>query len=122
MARAPYEGLTSRMDWNAHELSVAAVRERLGLPDDDRGLGEAEVAARRATYGANTLPAPVPVTLGAVILHQFLSPLIYILLAAAAVSLALGDLVDAGFILFVVCFNATLGTYQEWRAERSAAA
>jgi calcium-translocating P-type ATPase len=34
----------------------------------------------------------------------------------------LGDLTDAAFILFVVLLNAALGCYQEWRAERSAAA
>lgn len=54
--------------------------------------------------------------------HQLRSPLIYILLAAAAVALALGDLVDAGFILGVVVLNTALGAFQEWRAEHSAAA
>ncbi|MBX3133348.1 MAG: HAD-IC family P-type ATPase [Gemmatimonadaceae bacterium] len=89
---------------------------------DERGLTEAEVAERRARYGANTLPAPPKVTLVQVVLHQFLSPLIYILLAAAAVALVLQDFVDAGFILVVVALNAGLGAFQEWRAEQSAAA
>lgn len=110
------------MPWHAHDLTIDAVRERLDLRADDRGLTDAEVTARRAEYGANTLPGPTPVTLGQVILHQFLSPLIYILLAAAAVALALRDFVDAGFILLVVGLNAGLGTFQEWRAEQSAVA
>jgi Ca2+-transporting ATPase len=110
------------MHANAHALSAREVRERLEVGPDDHGLRETEVRSRRATYGPNTLPAPKPLTLGAVILHQFLSPLIYILLAAAAVALALGDFTDAGFILLVVGLNAGLGTFQEWRAERSAAA
>jgi magnesium-transporting ATPase (P-type) len=89
---------------------------------DERGLTEAEVAERRARYGANTLPAPPKVTLWEVLLHQFLSPLIYILLAAAGVAVVLRDFVDAAFILVVVSLNAGLGAFQEWRAEQSAAA
>lgn len=105
-----------------HALSVEEARASLRVAPDDRGLGAAEVAARRATHGPNILPAPEPITLGTVVLHQFLSPLIYILLAAAVVAVVLGDFVDAGFIVLIVSINAALGAYQEWRAERSAAA
>ncbi len=110
------------MPWRTHDLTIDAVRDQLRLRADDRGLTEAEVTIRRAEHGPNLLPSPTPVTLGQVILHQFLSPLIYILLAAAAVALVLQDVVDAGFILFVVGLNAGLGTFQEWRAEQSAVA
>lgn len=92
------------------------------LQSSDDGLDTAEVETRRQRYGRNTLPARKPPTLAAIILHQFLSPLIYILLAAAAVAVALGDLADAGFILVVVSLNAALGAFQEWRAEQSATA
>lgn len=105
-----------------HALSLDEVRALLETPADDRGLTSEEAAARLARHGPNTLPAPEPVTLAAIILHQFLSPLIYILLAAAAVAALLRDFVDAGFIVLVVSINAALGAFQEWRAERSAAA
>jgi len=55
-------------------------------------------------------------------LRQFRSPLIYLLLAAALVSLAVGEQTDAGFIAAVLLINAATGTFQEHRAEASAAA
>lgn len=114
-----------------HAVSVAEVCAALPAAHEEgfddaspgalRGLDAHTVAARRARYGDNRLPTAAPITLLSVVLHQLRSPLIYILLAAAAVSLALGDRVDAGFILFVVLFNSALGAAQEWRAEQSAA-
>lgn len=103
-----------------HRLTVGEVETQLDAPPD--GLDAAAVAARRRAHGANVLPRPARVTLRAVILHQFTSPLIYVLLAAAAVSLALGEVVDAGFIASILLINAVLGGVQEWRAEASAAA
>lgn len=54
-----------------------------------------------------------------IFLRQFLSPLIYILLAAAAVSLIVGEIKDAFFILAVLVLNALIGAFQEYRAERT---
>ncbi|NCC30558.1 MAG: HAD family hydrolase [Chloroflexia bacterium] len=87
-----------------------------------QGLPAARIAELQARYGKNTFPSQEPLPLWKIILHQFLSPLIYILLAAAAISLFLGEYTDAGFIIVVLVINAALGTYQEWRAEQSAAA
>ena len=104
--------------WHAR----AAAETLTALDTTERGLAAGEVERRRQRYGRNTLPARKPPTLAVIVLHQFLSPLIYILLAAAAVAIALDDLADAGFILVVVSLNAALGAFQEWRAERSATA
>jgi P-type Ca2+ transporter type 2C len=104
-----------------HALDADAVATQLAT-DVRRGLDEATVRARAAEYGPNRLPAPPRVTLLGVIIEQFTSPLIYVLLAAAGVAAVLQDFVDAGFILAVVLVNAALGTYQEWRAEQSAVA
>ena len=57
-----------------------------------------------------------------ILLRQFRSPLIYILGVAAVVSLAIGDVKDAGFIAAVLVLNALIGGYQEWRAEKSSRA
>jgi P-type Ca2+ transporter type 2C len=105
-----------------HVLSIDEVRAELGVGQGDAGLTSSEAAGRLAQYGRNELPAAKQVTLGEVVLHQFLSPLIYILLAAAVVAAVLRDFVDAGFIVLIVLINAALGAYQEWRAEQSAAA
>jgi P-type Ca2+ transporter type 2C len=97
----------------------------LDAPSADRvaaGLSRAEARARLRLSGPNRLPQKPPPGLGMVLLRQFLSPLIFILGLAALASLALGDLKDAIFIALVLAVNATLGGYQEWKAERSAQA
>ncbi|ODN71083.1 putative cation-transporting ATPase F [Methylobrevis pamukkalensis] len=86
------------------------------------GLSSAEAAAVLARVGPNTLPQPAAPSLARVFLRQFLSPLIYILLAAAVVSLSLGDAGDAAFIGIVLLLNGLIGTAQEYSAGRAAAA
>jgi magnesium-transporting ATPase (P-type) len=101
------------------------------LPDEEvlqqvrsspEGLTKDEAAERLEKFGPNALPAPEPPTLLAVILHQFTSPLIYILLAAGAVAILIDEYTDATFIFVVILLNASIGAFQEWRAEQSAAA
>ncbi|HEX9667367.1 MAG TPA: HAD-IC family P-type ATPase [Thermodesulfobacteriota bacterium] len=86
------------------------------------GLNNDQVIERQEEFGKNVLPHKEPPTLGAIALHQFLSPLIYILLVAGIVSILIGEFTDALFIFVVILLNAGLGTYQEWKAEKSAAA
>jgi magnesium-transporting ATPase (P-type) len=66
------------------------------------------------------LPEGKKVTLIQIILHQILNPLIFILVAAAVASVAIGEGKDAIFIFLVIFINSALGTYQEFNAERSA--
>jgi len=87
-----------------------------------QGLSTAEASARLEQYGPNALPEARAPSLVAVFLRQFLSPLIYILLVAALVSLALGDVKDAVFIGAVLLINGIIGTAQEYSAGRAAAA
>jgi magnesium-transporting ATPase (P-type) len=84
------------------------------------GLTLPQVEERQLEFGRNSLPAREPPTLLEVILHQFKSPLIYILLVAGAIALLTGDVKDAAFILAVIVLNASIGTAQEYRAEQSA--
>ncbi|ELR73468.1 Cation-transporting ATPase [Fulvivirga imtechensis AK7] len=86
------------------------------------GLSTDEAHIRQSAYGRNVLPAKHRLTLFEIILHQFLSPLIYVLLMAAVVSVVLEEYSDAGFILLVLVINAVIGTFQEWKAESKASA
>jgi magnesium-transporting ATPase (P-type) len=88
----------------------------------DTGLTSSEADKRLANYGPNLLPQSKRRPLALVYLRQFASPLIYILVIAAAVSLALGQYFDASFIFVVLQINAIIGTVQEWKAETSAEA
>lgn len=85
-----------------------------------RGLEPEEAEIRLKEYGENTLPTKEPPGLAEIVLHQFKSPLIYILLLAGIIAALLEDLRDAGFIFLVVIINAVIGTIQEWKAEQSA--
>lgn len=85
----------------------------------EKGLTDGEVRSRLAEYGPNRLPEEKPPTWWQIALRQFLSPLIYILVVAAVISLLVGDYKDAAFIAAVLLINAVIGSYQEWRAEKS---
>ena len=97
-------------------LAPASVAQRLGV--GLTGLSETEVAERLTRFGPNRLEPPPPPSRWRILLRQFQSPLIYVLLAAAAVALALGELTDAGFIAAVLMLNASIGFVNEYRAER----
>lgn len=100
-----------------HSLGASEVAEQLGT--SERGLSENAAAGRLAEFGPNKLPQKPPTPLWAIVLRQFRSPLIYILVLAAGVSLAIGDVKDAAFIVGVLVLNAVIGAYQEWKAEQS---
>lgn len=85
------------------------------------GLSAKEAADKLAQFGPNALPdVSRPSVLG-IFLHQFRSPLIYILLAAVVVSLVLGEFNDAAFIGVVLLINGIIGAAQEYSADRAAA-
>ncbi|MBI2388746.1 MAG: HAD-IC family P-type ATPase [Deltaproteobacteria bacterium] len=92
------------------------------LSSDERGLGSADAEERLREYGRNTLPPARRVSLLSIVLAQFRSPVIYVLLIAAAGSLIVGALTDALFIVAVLAVNAAIGAAQEHGAERGAEA
>jgi len=83
------------------------------------GLSQIEAEKRLKQYGENKLKGKKRVSWLKVLLWQFRSPLIYILVIAAGITLALGDVIDAGVIGAAVVLNTILGFYQELKAERS---
>jgi len=85
------------------------------------GLSEAEAARRLEQYGANELPETSRPTRIGVVVRQLNNPLTFILLIAAIVSFSLGERTDGFFICAVLLINVTIGAFQEWRAEASAA-
>ncbi|MCE7030596.1 cation-translocating P-type ATPase [Jiella avicenniae] len=104
--------------WHALDVPAAAAR----LRTSSAGLSNDEAARRLAHDGPNALPQPPARSIAAIVLSQLQSPLIYLLLAAAAVSFLLGEYDDAGFIFLVLTINTAVGATQEWRAEANTAA
>ncbi|MFP5319976.1 MAG: cation-translocating P-type ATPase [Acidimicrobiia bacterium] len=84
---------------------------------DAEGLSAEEVSRRLGQFGPNQLeeepPTPAIVVLG----RQFRSPLIYVLVAATAVTGALEEYIDAAVIAAVLALNAVIGFTQERKAE-----
>ncbi|HLF76779.1 MAG TPA: cation-transporting P-type ATPase, partial [Dehalococcoidia bacterium] len=83
------------------------------------GLTRAEAARRLGQFGPNVLPENGAPGALQFLLRQFSSVLVYVLLAAAVVSLLLGDLLEFTSILVIAVLNASLGFVQEYRAESS---
>jgi len=106
-------------DW--HKLTAAAVEHGLAV-DPAHGLSTAEVAERRARFGANAIAAPAGTPSWLRLARQFMAPLVLLLVVAGAVSTALGEYVDAAVIFGVVVVNAVVGFIQEGRAEQALAA
>ena len=90
--------------------------------DKARGLDSHEAVHRFDMYGENRLLEAQPRPVWLKYLDQFRNFLVIVLLFAALLAWAIGDLKDAIVILLVVLFNATLGFYQEHRAEKTLAA
>jgi P-type Ca2+ transporter type 2C len=83
------------------------------------GLNVEQVLKRRSQFGENRLPAEKSVSAWTVLLNQIKSPLVYIILAAAGVSLTLGELGDFAIIMAVVVVDVILGFFQEYQAQRT---
>lgn len=87
--------------------------------DAKTGLSEEEAKNRSEIYGQNELLRITKTPWHKVFLRQFTNVLILILFAAAAISLAIGELGDAITILVIIFLNGVLGFVQEFKAENA---
>jgi len=106
----------AQLSW--HQLPVEEAAAQL---ESDRagGLTPAEVEVRQGQFGLNQMTAQKRLSEWMRFLLQFHQPLIYILLAATAITGALGEWVDAAVIFGVVLVNAIIGYLQEAKAEKA---
>jgi Ca2+-transporting ATPase len=111
--------LESQPVW--HTLSVEEAL-LVQVTDATTGLSQAVAADRQKRYGLNELTEKPPRPVWYLLLSQFKSFLILVLIFAAVVSAIIGDLTDGAVILVVVTINALLGFYQEFQAEKTLAA
>ncbi len=85
------------------------------LKTNRNGLSEEEAKRRLKEYGPNVLEEKKESKFE-IFLRQFKSPLIYILLVAALISLISGKTFDAILIVSIVLINSLIGFYQELKA------
>jgi Ca2+-transporting ATPase len=111
--------MTTPIPW--HKQTAEAACSTLAV-EPAHGLAGEAANQRLAQYGENRLVEAKPRPLWLKFLDQFKNFLVIVLLLAAGLAWAVGDLKDAVVILVVVVFNAALGFYQEHRAEQTLAA
>ena len=113
------QAASSASTW--HVLGADEAVQFLGV-DPQAGLELQEVRSRAGLHGPNRLAEKPPRSPWILFFGQFKSPLILVLILAAALAASIGKLTDGAVILTVVLLNAALGFYQEYRAEQSLAA
>ena len=114
--RAPGADPGDSSYWSA---SAADLMGRLDATGE--GLASIEAAGRLERHGANAVSEQADASGTRILLRQFSSPLVLILVIGAVVSLALRDWADAAIILAIVVGSALLGFTQEYRASAALA-
>ena len=102
---------------NWHALDIETVFRRLESRFD--GLTHQDAERRLQKFGPNLLRSAKPVSSLRRFLAQFHNVLIYVLLAASAMTAFLQHWVDTGVIIAVVLLNAIIGFIQEGKAEKA---
>lgn len=103
------------MQW--YQISLKEVYHK--LKTSEKGLNSEEAKNRLKQFGLNKLAEEEKINRLKILIHQFASPLIYILIIAGIVTIFLKEYIDAGVIFAVVILNAIIGYLQEYKAEQS---
>lgn len=102
----------SKSPWHAYPVGEVEA----AFSTSPHGLSAVETTDRLTRYGPNELQAEAPSSLLRIFLQQFSNTFILILVVAAVVTLALGELLDTLLIAVALLLNAVIGAYQERRA------
>ena len=81
-----------------------------------QGLTEKEAKLRLEKHGPNQIKSSKEKTVGQILLSQFLSPVIYLLIGATIISFSLNDIPEGIAIIIVILINAAIGFYMEMQA------
>ena len=101
--------------WHHHEASVVLAE----LGSAANGLSSLEASRRLAADGPNELQEGKRISAFQILLRQFKSIIIWILIVAGVISGVMGEAIDAVAILSIVVLNAVIGFYQEFSAAKS---
>lgn len=96
---------------------ISEVLEVFG--SDENGLKAEDAKERLKKYGLNKLSEAKPDSLWLIFFRQFQSPLIYTLILASIIVFLMKEFTDGAIIIFVLIFNAIVGTIQEGKAQNT---
>lgn len=100
-----------------HSVSYNDVLENFNA--SSQGLNTTEAEKRLKIVGPNILHRQNRESAFKILLRQFLNPLIYVLLAATILAIAMGKITDGIVVFCVVIINATIGFVQEYQAGKT---
>jgi len=110
------------MDQNIQSFWSISVKDLLGkLQVTAKGLTDTEAKKRLSSYGANSLKPQKRSDAFTLLISQFKSPIILILIFATGLSLFLKNIVDASIIFSIVLVSGLLGFWQEYSATNAVA-
>ena len=84
------------------------------------GLSEEEALKRLKENGKNELPKQKRETVGKIFLRQFFDPIVILLTISAIFSFIIAEVVDSMAIAVVILADLLMGTYQAWKADKTA--
>ncbi len=91
---------------------------QLQVPGAD-GLSDQAVSVRRQHFGPNTITSRRAASVLRLLVHQFMSPVVYLLGVAAALAFYFGEMEEGAAIVAVLAINALIGFVTELKASRS---
>jgi Ca2+-transporting ATPase len=113
--------LAKALEGRSDALHALAADEALALREVSAttGLSEDEVKRRARLHGPNKIISRLKISALLILAHQFQSPVVYLLAAAAALALYFGELEEGSAIAVVLVINALIGFLTELKAARS---
>jgi Ca2+-transporting ATPase len=110
------------MDLNQHWHTLTPDETIDALDANFEGLHVPEAEARLEKFGFNEIKDERKVSIWELLFAQVKNPLVYVLVAAAIISLLAGKTTDAIVIVVVIIINTLIGFFQEYQAEEALAA
>ena len=90
------------------------------LNSNINGLSNKEAKKRQKQYGLNILPKKKSDSIFKILFRQLTDPIVLLLVVTVVFSFIIGEIVDACAIIFIILVDLILGTFQEWKAEKTA--
>ncbi|ELZ05023.1 P-type HAD superfamily ATPase [Natrialba chahannaoensis JCM 10990] len=118
MSQSEYDDrieLSAGSDWHSRPLTDIYAE----LETSEEGLAAAQARERLERYGPNKVEAEAGTSLLRILVEQYSSALIWVLIVAAIVMAGVGHTIDAAVITGIVIFITLFGFVQDYRAEQS---
>lgn len=105
------------MEKETYNLSAEEVLKKFS--STTAGLRQKEAEERIREFGPNAVEKKQNWSWFSILLHQFNDALVWILLVASLLALLFGEYRDTTIILLIILVNATIGFFQEYKAEKT---